>query len=94
MSLIFVKNHSPSTSASLNTGGCWRGGDGGSIVLLLNYHNIQRTLTRDCSVVSVDNVYVQTVPVMEDMVDIQQVYYTGTNNNTQVPVISGHSQSR
>ena len=45
---------------------------------------------------SVDNVYVQTVPVMgreEDMVDIQQtVYYTG-NNNPQVSALSSHAQS-
>ena len=44
-------------------------------------------MTRDCSVASVDNVYVQTVPVMgreEDrMADLEQaIYYTGTN--TQV----------
>ena len=46
----------------------------------------------ECGVASVDNVYVQTVPVMEDMSDLHQaVYYTGTNNNTQVSVISGHS---
>ena len=43
-------------------------------------------MTRDCSVASVDNVYVQTVPVIgreEDMADLQQaIYYTGTH--TQV----------
>ena len=46
-------------------------------------------MTRDCSVASVDNVYVQTVPVIgreEDLADLEQaIYYSGTN--TQVSIL-------
>ena len=46
------------------------------------------TVSRGCSVASVDNVYVQTVPVVgreEEVEDLQQtIYYTGPS--TQVIV--------